>query len=167
MPISKLLASLPLLAAATLWTPGSAQADDAPPAPPAAPAATGDVIVPLTNLRNVGKGQLIALLYRRIDRVEFDKAKAFKRLVTLVRGKEQTLTFRGVPHGDYAVIVLHDMDNDAELDTTIIGIPDEDLGISRNAKGGPLGGPKWKECKVTLSEASLTLAPVIMKHFYD
>lgn len=159
----RLVVGLALAAIAVVSPPPA----DAGAPPPAAPAAVGDLVVPLENLRNVGKGQLIALLYRKIARVEFDKAKAFKRIVMPVLGRTQGLTFRGLPHGDYAVIVLHDMDKDAELDTTIIGIPDEDLGVSRNAKGGPLGGPKWKECKVTLAGPMLTLDPVIMVHFYD
>lgn len=40
--------------------------------------------------------------------------------------------FEGLPHGDYAISVFHDVDSDGDLDTNFIGIPKEPYGFSNN-----------------------------------
>ncbi len=42
-----------------------------------------------------------------------------------------SLRFEGLPHGDYAVAVIHDENTNAKLDT-FAGIPREGYGFSRN-----------------------------------
>lgn len=41
------------------------------------------------------------------------------------------LRFDGLPHGNYAVAVIHDENSNAKLDT-LMGIPKEGFGFSRN-----------------------------------
>jgi uncharacterized protein (DUF2141 family) len=50
------------------------------------------------------------------------------------------------------------MDEDLEADANFIGIPREDLGVSNNAKGGPLGGPKWRAAKFSHREQETRLS---------
>lgn len=57
-----------------------------------------------------------------------------------------------VPLGDYAVMVIDDVNNNGKLDTNWMGVPDEGCGASNGAKGGPFGGPPWSDAKFTLSE---------------
>lgn len=42
-----------------------------------------------------------------------------------------TISFEGLPHGAYALAVIHDENDNARLDT-VIGIPREGFGFSRN-----------------------------------
>ena len=51
------------------------------------------------------------------------------------------------------------------MDTNFFGFPKEDSAISQNAKGGPLGGPKWEDAKFLLKVQELTLDPLKIYRF--
>jgi uncharacterized protein (DUF2141 family) len=125
---------------------------------PSVVAETGSLVVDVANLQNIGKGQLVALVYEKVKRVEIKDKPFLQRKIVPVTGEQLTLTFDALPHGEYAVAIFHDMDSDLEADTNLIGIPREDLAVSNNAKGGPLGGPKWKAAKFAHRGGSTTLS---------
>ena len=137
-------------------------AQDAP-----AESKTGSIVVPVTNLQNIGKGQLLGFLFKKVKRVEVNGVRYFKRVKLPVKGKKMTVTFKDVPYGEYAVAIMHDMDKDFEMDTNFIGIPDEDLGVSNNVKGGPLGGPKWKVAKFMHQKSENRITSIKMWQCYD
>ena len=72
-----------------------------------------------------------------------------------------------MPYGTYAVAIMHDMDKDFKMDTNFFGIPDEDLGVSNNVKGGPLGGPKWKVAKFKHQKPENRITSIKMWQCYD
>ena len=158
--ISKNLSPAALLLVAALAAP-SAHAKDAPATK------AGSIVVPVSNLQNAGKGQLMVLLYKKVKRVEVNDVAYYKRLIRKVEGPKMSITFQDVPFGEYAVAVMHDMDKDMRMDANWLGIPGEDLGVSNNAKGGPLGGPKWDDAKVSLTSSELVITPLSMNHMYD
>ncbi len=110
---------------------------------------TGALVVDVSNLQNLGKGQLVGLVFEKMKRVEVKGSPFLRREILEVSGKEVTFRFEALPHGEYAVAIFHDMDRDLVADTNLIGIPREDLAVSNNAKGGPLGGPRWEAAKFT------------------
>lgn len=116
-------------------------------ASPDSSAQIGAVQIEVENLQRVGQGQLLVLVYEEVKRVEINGVKFLRRKVLPVTGERMSVRLLDLPHGDYAIAILHDMDKDLEADTNFIGIPREDLGVSNNAKGGPLGGPKWSAAK--------------------
>lgn len=59
-------------------------------------------------------------------------------------------TFTGLDAGTYAVSVFHDLDADGELDSNFLGIPEEPVGMSRDARGR-FGPPKFKDAAFKLS----------------
>jgi len=169
--ISRLFLLITLGAAVTLAG-GVASAQEAAPAatPAGAPAAAptaGKIIVKVTNLQNIGQGQLLALLYKKVNRVEVNGVKYYRRQILPVKTKKMSITFENVPFGEYAVAIMHDMDKNKEMDTNFIGIPDEDLGVSNNVKGGPLGGPKWAAAKFSHKSAENTITPIEIWQCYD
>ncbi|MDP7034366.1 MAG: DUF2141 domain-containing protein [Planctomycetota bacterium] len=139
-----------------------AQDESTPPTP-----TSGDLLVPIENLQNIGQGQLLVLLFRRVDRIEPKVSWAFRTRIVAVRSRRMIVTFKNVPFGEYAVSVLHDMDRDREMDTNFFGIPDEDLGCSNNAKGGVFGGPKWDKAKFSHKRPQNKIAPIEMWQCYD
>ncbi|MBI5607299.1 MAG: DUF2141 domain-containing protein [Deltaproteobacteria bacterium] len=149
---------LPMVAALLLAVLGHAQA----PAP-----GLGEIQAPLVGVRNLGKGQLICLLYQKVDRVDADVRKAWRVQTVRPTARDLLIRFEAVPAGEYAVAVFHDMDGDGKLTTNFLGVPQEDLAISRNAKGGPLGGPTWVDVKVQVSGRVLQLQPMVMRLLYD
>ncbi len=127
----------------------------------------GEILAPLSGVRNLAKGQLICLLYKKVDRIDGDVRKAWRIQTALPTAREQVIRFQALPPGEYAVAVFHDMDGDGKLATNFLGVPNEDLAISRNAKGGPLGGPKWADAKVELVSRVLQLQPLVVHPFFD
>jgi uncharacterized protein (DUF2141 family) len=57
-----------------------------------------------------------------------------------------TCTFPGVAPGTYAVALFHDENGNGKLDTNVLGIPIEGVGVSNN-KRPVLGPPKWDDAK--------------------
>lgn len=67
-----------------------------------------------------------------------------------------TFVFEGVPAGEIALSVYHDLDDDRMLDTGALGIPSEPWGVSRGARGF-FGPPEYEDAKLAL-EPGQTLA---------
>ncbi|RDE06156.1 DUF2141 domain-containing protein [Sphingomonas aracearum] len=60
----------------------------------------------------------------------------------------RALDFAGLPHGDYAVAVIHDENGNAKLDT-FAGVPKEGFGFSRNPRI-LFGPPRFTAARFTL-----------------
>jgi uncharacterized protein (DUF2141 family) len=118
----------------------------------------GEIRVPLEQIRHLGHGEFVVALFKKVDRVEMEMDKVFRVKKFLAKTQMMTVVFADVPYGEYAVGVFHDLNKNGELDTNFIGFPKEDMAISNNAKGGPLGGPTWKKSKVRLAAPILKLA---------
>ena len=60
---------------------------------------------------------------------------------------------------------IHEYNN--KLDTRWFppGMPAEDISISNNAKGGPLGSPAWEEAKFELKQSQIILTTQSMNYF--
>ena len=56
-----------------------------------------------------------------------------------------TVVLYGIPSGDYAISVLHDLNGNEKMDTNFIGIPKEGFGFSNDAMGF-MGPPHFKKC---------------------
>ena len=62
-----------------------------------------------------------------------------------------------LPPGTYAARVMHDLNDNGELDANFVGIPNEPWGFSNNAMGS-FGPPKWQEAQFELQgEAQQTI----------
>jgi uncharacterized protein (DUF2141 family) len=68
-----------------------------------------------------------------------------------------TVAFEGIAPGDYAVVALHDEDDDAELDRTFLGLPDEGLGFSNGARVR-FGPPSFADARFALGEDGAEIA---------
>nr|WP_189676504.1 DUF2141 domain-containing protein [Sphingomonas glacialis] len=109
--------------------------------------ATSDLSVDLTNLRS-HKGSVRVCL--TADPQNFpaciDDAQAVTRSIPATTG---SLRFDGLTHGDYAVAVIHDENNNRKLDT-FAGIPREGFGFSRNPAVS-FGPPRFAAARFTLT----------------
>ncbi|WP_151953640.1 DUF2141 domain-containing protein [Sphingomonas sp. EC-HK361] len=74
-----------------------------------------------------------------------DDAQALTRSVPAAT---RALDFAGLPHGDYAIAVIHDENGNAKLDT-FAGIPKEGFGFSRNPAIG-FGPPRFSAARFTI-----------------
>jgi len=68
----------------------------------------------------------------------------------------QSITFRQLPPGRYAIIVFHDENDNGLLDENALGVPVEGYGFSNNAKGF-LSAPSFNAAAITLPLSDQTI----------
>jgi uncharacterized protein (DUF2141 family) len=111
---------------------------------------TSDLSVEIANLRSAKGSVRICLT---ADPKNFpacvNDAQAVRRSVPAGAG---TQLFTGLAHGDYAIAVIHDENNNKKLDT-FAGIPREGFGFSRNPVI-TFGPPRFAAARFTLSDAA-------------
>lgn len=83
---------------------------------------------------------------------DFLKTAAVGRVVKAI-GREITVVFENLKPGDYAVSVIHDENENGELDSNMMGIPKEGFAFGNNAMG-MFGPPSFDKAKITLSGTS-------------
>ncbi|MEJ0023360.1 MAG: DUF2141 domain-containing protein [Alphaproteobacteria bacterium] len=90
------------------------------------------------------------------DEATFLKRCAHSAMAQARRG-EVAVTFVNIPPGRYAVMAYHDENGDRRLNRSMIGIPTEGAGFSRNAVG-TAGPPKFSDAAVNVAQADATLS---------
>jgi len=75
-----------------------------------------------------------------------------------VKAKEGKIkvSFENVPAGTYTVSVIHDENDNGELDSNFMGIPKEPYGISMDGKN-MFGPPSYEKAKFELSDKVVNL----------
>jgi uncharacterized protein (DUF2141 family) len=58
--------------------------------------------------------------------------------------KTHSFTLEGLPEGTYALRLMHDVNDNGELDTNVVGMPKEPYAFSNNAKAN-FGPPKFEQ----------------------
>lgn len=124
----------------------------------------GDVSITVTGLKPGVGHNLRVLLFHSPESWSSDSRYRGQQAVTIqnidILAKHRnpfTVTFNDLLYHKYGVMFHHDKDRDNKLDTNFLGMPREAVGATNNAKGGPLGGPKWSEGSFDLKTKSRTL----------
>ena len=122
--------------------------------------AQSNLIVTIENLKNINGDLLIGL---------YDNASNFPRKVATgkvvkVTEKLMKVTFPDLKPGNYAVSVLHDENQNKDMDQGRLGIPKEGYGFSNNAMG-VMGPPSFKKARfhVPDGDSSITIKMKYMK----
>ena len=104
---------------------------------------------------NEQSGKLHVALYR--SEQSYQQAKgAVAALIKEVSGETQQLVFPDLVDGEYAIKIMHDANNNGELDRNIMGIPSEGYGFSNN--GGQFGPASFKDAAFSVTaDTSLTI----------
>jgi uncharacterized protein (DUF2141 family) len=114
---------------------------------PPPPSLTATLDVAFTDLRSA-KGVLQVCITR--EPTDFpdcrDGAHAIRRTVPAAQPR---LRLEGLAPGDYAIAVIHDANGNARLDT-MLGIPREGFGFSRNPRIG-FGPPRFASARFPLA----------------
>lgn len=106
--------------------------------------------IKIDGLRN-NKGTVYATLFNSTDGFPSDPKKAVKKAgVKVIEGN--SIIFKNIPAGTYAVALLHDENDNNKMDTNFIGIPNEGYGASNDAKG-TFGPPKFEDAKFDFKQA--------------
>lgn len=95
------------------------------------------------------KGNLMVALCNSEENFS-SKTKPFKDKTVTVSGASTSVTFEGLPEGEYAVKVIHDENKNGDMDLNLVRMPKEGFGFSNNAMGS-MGPPKFSKAKFTVS----------------
>jgi uncharacterized protein (DUF2141 family) len=87
----------------------------------------------------------------------FDNEDSYKTEQTpLVAGRSRVIdetlkvTLHDLPAGDYAIKLFHDANDNGEMDSNLLGLPQEGYGFSNN--GGTFGPASFKDAKFTVQD---------------
>lgn len=109
-------------------------------------AQNSDLTVSVSGIKN-NTGSLTAELYNTKDK--FLKV-SYKAISSPIKSNSASVTFNGIPKGEYTVLVYHDENKNGKLDKNFIGMPKEPVACSNNAKGF-MGPPKYEDAKFTVT----------------
>lgn len=113
------------------------------------------------NISNIPgpEGKIIVELFQNED--DFLE-KPYKRKVVSIKGTSAKVVFENLPAGEYAFGVIHDKNNNGELDT-FMKIPREPVALSNNATPD-FGPPSYTDSKFRVSSGQNVTQNI---HFSD
>lgn len=71
--------------------------------------------------------------------------------VVKISGSDLTVVFENLKPGDYAISVIHDENENGELDSNGLGIPKEGFAFGNNSMG-TFGPPSFEKAKIELRD---------------
>jgi len=127
---------------------------------PASPISTkGDIVVSVQGLRS-SEGTVRWALYRSAD--SFSNAVNSRGAAPVRQGTcppeagGSSFVIKGLPHGDYALLMFHDEDMDNEVDKRTLGLPKERVGVS-NYSSRPTRKPVWRKARFSHNQSRTPL----------
>jgi uncharacterized protein (DUF2141 family) len=102
---------------------------------------TGTLLILVRGFQNT-EGSVRVALFNKGDK--YPDSDAYRTSIKEVSANEELIKFEDLPYGDYAVAVIHDVNNDGKLDKNLLGVPTEGYGFSNNALG-KYGPPTWMQ----------------------
>lgn len=110
-----------------------------------------ELVIRITNIENTSGKPLLVGVYTSTDAFPgYNKSTYNKKVIA--KSSEVTVTFK-LPPGEYAVGLMHDLNENGRIDKNWVGYPTEPFGFSKNFKP-VLGQPSFKDCSVDLRQGS-------------
>ncbi len=118
-------------------------------------AAVGDITVVITGLRN-DRGEVLISLYNRAEGFPRDRSTTIRSAAVAPDTSGQVTTVFGeLPHGDYAIAVLHDEDSSLDMTFGAFHLPKEGYCFSNNVKVR-FKAPSFNKAKFALDGDNVT-----------
>jgi uncharacterized protein (DUF2141 family) len=108
----------------------------------------GNIEVIITGFKN-SSGKAATALFPSEKGFPMKGELAVKKVSADIAQSSCAVVLRDIPYGTYAVSVFHDENSNGKLDTNMLGMPQEGVGASNNAKGR-FGPPKYKDASFVL-----------------
>jgi uncharacterized protein (DUF2141 family) len=125
--------------------------------------AQNKVNVQISNFEN-NKGTCMVCLYDNANDFS-DKGKPVQCSTVTITSKATTALFHNVKEGTYAILVIHDANNNRKFDTNFMGIPKEGYGASQN-KLPFAGAPKFEENKFMVTNGATTQYNIRLRYIF-
>ena len=98
----------------------------------------------------------VGFIMDAVDRAHLDQLANVEKFGTVpARDGETVATIRDVPAGTWAVLAYQDENANGELDRNLIGIPSENYGFSRDARGR-FGPPSFDDAAMPIRDEAAT-----------
>jgi uncharacterized protein (DUF2141 family) len=111
-------------------------------------AKAGTVTVQITGIEKI-KGHILIGLFNKAKGYP-DIGKEYKGIKIKVTKKNLTHTFIDVPPGEYAIGVVHDINNNETMDYSFVGWPQERYAVS--GKPHSIGRPTFEKAKFKVKD---------------
>lgn len=108
------------------------------------------------------KGHVLISVFDNANDYPDSEGKAVANKKVKVTQKNHTIIIEDLPQGEYAVVFLHDENDNEEMDTNFVGAPEEGYGASNDAVN-TFSAPKYEEAKFLLEGEKKSLK---LKIFY-
>jgi uncharacterized protein (DUF2141 family) len=118
---------------------------------------TGGTIVVVVEGLTSSAGRVGCSLFATSDGWPNERSKALQGEWAPITDNAARCAFSNVPRGTYAVGMFHDANNNSLLDTSIVGRPREDWGVSNNTPGRTFGPPNFADCTFPFDGITTTL----------
>ncbi len=112
--------------------------------------ATGALTIHVKDIEDGAFGPLVILLYEQKNGFPKAEEKATYKAVVKKYMLEASHTFEDLPYGNYAVVAYVDENQNGEMDTNFIGVPQEPTAISNMDK---LVRPNFRKAIIRLKRA--------------
>ena len=113
---------------------------------------SGDLLITVKDLKSID-GQVGILIFNTEKGFPSDRKEAVRDILLPIEQGYLQYTFSNLPYGEYAVSVMHDENENNELDVNFFGVPKEGNGVSNNVVN-KLGPPKYKKAVFSLDQKS-------------
>jgi uncharacterized protein (DUF2141 family) len=133
--------------------PSLASADAAP---------TAAVHVEVSGVRN-GRGDVACLLFASPDGWPQTTARALRVSHVAIAGGHVACDFANLPPGRYAVMTLHDENQNGVCDKNAFGMPKEGYGASNNVTHS-FAAPTFDEARFTVAAGTVYVARINLKY---
>ena len=125
------------------------------------PSANATLELEISEFRNT-KGHVLVSVFDNADDFPDSEKNAVANKKLKVTAKKHTVIFESLPHGEYAVVFLHDENGNEEMDTNFVGAPTEGYGASNDAVN-TFSAPKYQDAKFILDGTQKSMK---LKIFY-
>jgi uncharacterized protein (DUF2141 family) len=110
-----------------------------------------ELTVTVTGIKE-NKGSIRVGLFKSEN--DFLKKAVYGEIVKAT-GQEVVVVFKNLPEGEYGVSVIHDENDNGELDANFMGIPKEGFAFGNDAMG-TFGPPSYNDAKIKVDSKNLT-----------
>ncbi len=117
------------------------------------PVQCGDLVLVVTGFKsNAGQARIQVM---DSERAVTNESISFCMIRSRIVNQKVEIVLKGVPYGQYAVQVFHDVNGNGVIDKNIFGVPKEEYGFSNNVRG-KLGHPDYADMRFELKEPLAT-----------
>lgn len=116
------------------------------------PDAGVELTVQVTDVKHA-EGELLIGVFSKKDGFPRETQKAL--VSAKIKPGQPTHTFKNLPKGNYAVVVIHDRNKNGKLDRNLIGMPQEPVGLSNYPSIGLANPPTFRKALFALKSSGL------------